>query len=264
MKLVAINASHRGDQGRTRFLLDRLFHGATEAGAECEIVTLARLKINRCLGCRQCQTEAHYLQCIQKDDVSQVFEKMAAADVLVYATPVYLYAMTGLLKTFLDRIFGICDVADIHLSRSGLIHHHVNEAVCRKPFVTLVVCGNIEVETPKNALDYFRTYAKFMDAPRVGTLVRNAANYIDPKGAVDTENPRVRAVCAAYEQAGREVATLGRIRAATQRQANQELVPVPLFGLLRRLPFRPLKTLIAAKARETAQVAKVKEDSDVR
>ncbi len=263
MKLLAINASHRGDRGRTRFLLDRLFDGATEAGADCDIVTLARLKINRCLGCRQCQTEAHYLQCIQKDDVSQVFEKMAAADVLVYATPVYLYAMTGLLKTFLDRIFGVCDVADIQVSHSGLIHHHVNEAVCRKPFVTLVVCGNIEAETPKNTLAYFHTYAKFMDAPRVGTLVRNAANYIEPESGGDIKDLRVRAVCAAYEQAGRELATLGRIRPATQRQANRELVPVPLFGLLRRVPLRPLKTMIAAGAREAAQAAKAKEESVV-
>lgn len=252
MKLLVINASHRGEQGRTHFLINRLFLGATGAGADYKVVTLARLKINRCLGCRQCQTQKHHLQCIQKDDVQQVFDKMAAADVLVYATPVYLYTMTGLLKTFLDRIFGICDIADAQVSRSGLLHHHVNEAVCRKPFVTLAVCGNVEVETTKNVLGYFRTYAKFMDAPRVGTLVRNAANYLGERPP-DMENPRVRAVCAAYEQAGRELATLGRIRPATQRKANQELVPVPMFGLLRRLPFRSLKGFMAVEARKAAK-----------
>ncbi len=252
MKLLAINASHRGDQGRTHFLVDRLFLGAAGAGAECEVVTLARLKINRCLACRQCQTKAHYLQCIQKDDVQQVFDKMAAADVLVYATPVYLYAMTGLLKTLLDRIFGICDIADTQVSHSGLIHHHINEAVCRKPFVTLAICGNVESETTKNVLGYFRTYARFMDAPRVGTLVRNAANYLGEKQP-DMKNPRVRAMLAAYEQAGRELATLGRIRPATQRKANRELAPVPLFGLLRRLPFRSLKVFMIAGARKAAK-----------
>ncbi|MBN2005596.1 MAG: flavodoxin family protein [Anaerolineae bacterium] len=252
MKLLAINASHRGEQGRTHFLINRLFLGATEAGADCEAVSLARLKINRCLACRQCQTQEHHLQCIQKDDVQQVFDKMAAADVLIYATPVYLYSMTGLLKTLLDRIFGVCDIADTQVSRSGLMHHHINEAVCRKPFVTLVVCGNIEVETTKNVLSYFRTYARFMDAPRVGTLVRNAAGYLGPEQAPDMKNPRVKAVCEAYEQAGSDLATRGRVRPATQRKANRELVPVPMFGLLRRLPFRPLKLVMAAEARKMA------------
>ena len=37
MKILAINASHRGDQGYTRFLIDRLFQGASAAGAECDL-----------------------------------------------------------------------------------------------------------------------------------------------------------------------------------------------------------------------------------
>lgn len=37
MKLLAINASHRGDKGHTCFFVDKLFKGATEAGAACEL-----------------------------------------------------------------------------------------------------------------------------------------------------------------------------------------------------------------------------------
>ena len=64
MKIIAINASYRGDKGYTRFLIDRLFQGATEAGAECEVIPLVKLKINRCLSCGQCQTEQHRFQCV--------------------------------------------------------------------------------------------------------------------------------------------------------------------------------------------------------
>ena len=255
MKIIAINASHRGDRGHTRFLIDRIFQGAREAGAECETVTLSRLKINRCLACAKCQTKEHYLRCVQedRDDVRQVFDEIAAADLVIYATPVDLYSMTGLLKTLLDRLYGICDVSDAQLSKSGLLHHHVEEAVCRKPFVTLVVCGNIEVETTKNVLSYFRTYARFMDAPRAGVLVRNASGYLGTNQSPDLNNPRVRAVCTAYEQAGRELATLGKIRRNTQRRANQEIVPVPLFGLLKRLPLRPLKQIMVNEARKASE-----------
>jgi multimeric flavodoxin WrbA len=42
MKILAINGSHRGDQGHTRFLIDLVFRGARAAGAECEC--LAKVK----------------------------------------------------------------------------------------------------------------------------------------------------------------------------------------------------------------------------
>jgi NAD(P)H-dependent FMN reductase len=232
--------------------IDKLLQGAAESGAECEVVTLARLKINRCLACLQCQTQAHYLHCVheERDDVRAIQDKMAAADLLIYGTPVYLYTMSGLLKLFLDRLYGISDVSDLRLSDAGLIHHHINPAVCSKPFVTLVVCGNVEVETTRNVLSYFRTYSRFMNAPQVGVLVRNATNLLQVSAEPERSNPRIQAVYNAYMQAGRELATLGRIRRGTQRRANQEIVPVPLFGLLKRLPFRPLKEQIVIQARK--------------
>jgi multimeric flavodoxin WrbA len=64
MKIIAIKASHRGDKGRTRFLLNKLFQGAMAVGAECEVITLANLKINRCAACGHCHTEEHHLQCV--------------------------------------------------------------------------------------------------------------------------------------------------------------------------------------------------------
>ena len=106
MQILAINASYRGDQGHTRFLIDRLFQGAASVGAQCEVVTLAKVKINRCLGCEKCHTAEHYLRCVydDQDGVRAIFEKMAAADLLIYATPVYVFGMSGLLKTFIDRM----------------------------------------------------------------------------------------------------------------------------------------------------------------
>jgi hypothetical protein len=62
--------------------------------------------------------------------------------------------------------------------------------------------------------------------------------------------PIIQDVYAAYEQAGYELATEGRIRSTTQRQASQEIVPVPFFHLLKRLRFKPLKTKFLERARE--------------
>jgi NAD(P)H-dependent FMN reductase len=255
MRILAINASHRGDKGHTRFLIDQLFRGAAAAGAECEVITLARLKINRCLACERCHTPDQRLRCVydDKDDVQSVFRRMAEADVIIYATPVYVFGMSGLLKTFIDRINATGDSQEMRLTQSGLMFHHIDPAICSKPFVTLVCCDNLENEMPKNVLAYFRTFARFMDAPQVGTLVRTGGRLTghghDLNGA--RTFPRIRDVYAAYEQAGCELATVGRIRRATQRRANQEIIPVPLFGLLKRLPFRAIKKKFVEEARKT-------------
>ncbi|MCD4673336.1 MAG: flavodoxin family protein [Anaerolineaceae bacterium] len=175
MKFLAINASYRGDKGHTRFLIDKLFAGAAAAGAECQVVTLACLRINRCLACGQCQTAEHSLECIHdgKDDVAAVFRQMAEADIVVYATPVYVFGMSGLLKTFLERFYSRGNSGDLSISKSGLMFHQVDHAICSKPFVALVCCDSLENETPQNALAYFRTFSRFLDAPQVGALVRN-------------------------------------------------------------------------------------------
>lgn len=84
MKILAINASYRGDKGHTRFLIDKLFAGATAAGAKCQVVTLVHIKINHCLACGRCQTTEHHFECVHdgKDDVAALFRQMAEADIL--------------------------------------------------------------------------------------------------------------------------------------------------------------------------------------
>lgn len=252
MKIIAINSSYRGDKGQTRHLIDLLFEGAQAAGAECEVVTLAKHKLNRCLACDECHTPEHYLRCAyaEKDDVAEIFAKIAAADLVVYATPVYVFGLSGLLKTFLERLYWTSDVNELRVTRSGLFFHHVDESICSKPFVSLICCDNLDPEMPRNAREYFRSFARFMDAPHVGELVRSGGRIFgyghDPRAA--ERFPKIDEVYAAYRQAGRELALTGRISRSTQSRANQEIIPVPFFGLLKRL--RPFKRVMVQKAKE--------------
>ena len=130
--------------------------------------------------------------------------------------------------------------------------HHIDRAICSKPFVTLVCCDNIESEMPKNVLSYFRIFARFMDARQVGVLVRNGGRLSgcgrDPQR--EGQFPKIREVHAAYVQAGRELVTEGHIRSVTQRCANQEIIPVPLFRILKRVPFRPFKSKFVGQAQK--------------
>ncbi len=259
MRILAINASHRGDKGFTRFFLDRLVQGAASAGAECEVINLVKLRMNRCISCFRCQTGEPHLRCIyhDKDDVAEVFDKMAGADTIIFATPIYMMSMAGLLKIFLERLYSTMDINDVRLS-SGLIHHHINPAISSKPFVVLAVCVNVENETSKNVVSYFRTYAKFMEARQAGVLVRNSSTLFDYQNHPEfgRDFPRIFKVCAAYEQAGRDLATRGFIRPSTQRAANQEILPVPFF--------RVLKNFLPIKKKVIEDVRKLTEKDDIR
>ena len=56
--------------------------------------------IGYCTGCGVCNT-TH--ACVQKDDMAALLQKMADADGIVLATPVYFYTMDAQLKTLIDR-----------------------------------------------------------------------------------------------------------------------------------------------------------------
>lgn len=252
MKILAINSSYRGNKGHSGFLLDKLFSGAMESGAECEVVTLSEKKMNLCKACGTCQTEKHYLKCIydEKDDAKSIFNKMADADIIIFATPVYIFGISGLMKIFIDRLYSTSDVNDLRISKSGLLFHHINHSISSKPFVTLVCCDNLEDETPKNILSYFKTYSRFMDAPQVGELVRNACTLTGHGKDLDKEDkfPKIHHVYDAYKQAGRELVEYGKITKKTQKRANQEIIPVPLFGIIKNIT--PLKKKFIEKAQE--------------
>lgn len=243
MKILAINSSHRGAKGLTQVLLDRMREGAEADGADFEMVALVSCKINRCLGCEVCHTEKSHLKCVyeEQDDMKGILGKMAAADVVVYATPIYVFAMSGLLKCFLDRLNSTGDTHKIAVSKKGLIFHHIDEAICSKPFVLLVTCGNMEDETVHNVVSYFSTFSRFMDAPRVGLLIRKSAFVL--QSLIEEDSGKKAKVLGAFRQAGKELAQSGRISGKTQRAAAEDVLDMPpAVRLLMKI--KPLKAVM--------------------
>jgi len=77
--------------------------GAKEAGNQVEKIILRDKKINYCLACDACKRNGG--NCVQKDDMKEILDKMIAADVLVLATPVYFYSISSRMKTLIDRVY---------------------------------------------------------------------------------------------------------------------------------------------------------------
>jgi NAD(P)H-dependent FMN reductase len=257
MKILAINGSHRGGRGATGHLVSLLAEGAREAGADFDSLALAQHKIRRCLGCFACQTQ-HPLRCVfdGQDDVPAILDRMRGADLLVYATPVYVFGVSSLLKAFYERFMSTARCADLRVSRSGLFFHHIDPDFGSKPFVALVCCDNLEDATPRNAVEYFRTYARFMDAPLAGTLVRPMAQALMLARGPDGQRrfPLAEDVFAAFRQAGRELARQGRIARLTERRAGRGILPIPLLARV-LMPFVPaVKRELVRRAREVVPV----------
>lgn len=98
-KILVITSSLRPDSN-SEILADSFIRGAEEAGHEVEKISLKGKTINFCTGCLVCQKTQ---RCVIHDDADAIAQKMKVADVLVFATPVYYYEMSGKMKSMLDR-----------------------------------------------------------------------------------------------------------------------------------------------------------------
>ncbi len=103
MRICALFGSpHK--KGNTAALLDRYSEGARAAGHEVEIFDVPRMDIGPCMGCMACKKKG---ACVQHDDMEKVYKSVKGADILVFASPMYWWNVTGPLKTAIDRLFAL-------------------------------------------------------------------------------------------------------------------------------------------------------------
>ena len=99
-KNVLIISSSPRKGGNSETLAASFARGAQEAGHQVETVYLREKQLGFCRGCFACLKIGH---CVINDDAVEIAARMHDADVLVFATPVYYYSVSGQLKTMLDR-----------------------------------------------------------------------------------------------------------------------------------------------------------------
>lgn len=99
-KNILVISSSLRNGSNSEILADKLICGAKEAGHHVEKVSIRGKEIAFCGGCLACQKAG---RCVIQDDGDMIARKMLTADVLVFATPIYYYEMSGQMKTMLDR-----------------------------------------------------------------------------------------------------------------------------------------------------------------
>ena len=98
-RVVIISSTYR-EGGNSDTLCGEFMRGCQEAGGEVEKISLRGKKIGFCRACYACRKTG---ECVQRDDAIAIMDAMCAADVIVLATPVYFYSLSGQLKTLIDR-----------------------------------------------------------------------------------------------------------------------------------------------------------------
>lgn len=106
MKAIVLHGSpHRN--GNSSVLADHFLAGL---GAEdVRYFRLNDMNIRPCQGCEQCQADLPG-HCATLDDMQEIYDAFAAADVVVFATPMYWGYMTAQLKAAIDRMEAITDL----------------------------------------------------------------------------------------------------------------------------------------------------------
>ena len=124
MKAIAINGSPRKGWN-TDLLLRQALKGASDAGADTELVQLSEITFSGCRSCFACKRAgAETGRCMWNDGLQPVFEKILSADVVFMGSPIYLGNVSGFMHCLMERlVFSLLSYDDYS---KKLFHGSVN------------------------------------------------------------------------------------------------------------------------------------------
>lgn len=128
-------------------------------GAETELYSISGKDIRFCDGCYACRRsgECH----IKDDDMAQLFEKMLAADGILFGSPVYFWNITAQAKAVIDRTFAVSAQRNFKNKAAGAI----------------VAAGRYGTSTAVSTLNSFFTGHRMI-------VIGNAIGFGNDKGSV--------------------------------------------------------------------------------
>lgn len=101
MKVILVNGSPH-EKGCTYTALKEIEGALNKNDIETEIFWLGAKPISGCIGCGNCLKTG---QCFIDDKVNEFLEKVPKVDGFIFGTPVHFAATSGMLSSFMDRVF---------------------------------------------------------------------------------------------------------------------------------------------------------------
>ena len=155
LKYLLVSGSPRA--GNTDFILSKIYK--TIEGKK-ELIFLKNKNVKNCIGCLNCHNKP---ECVIKDDMDEIREKMLNADVLIIGTPNYFDNVSGLLKNFMDRM-----------------HPFYKNELLKGKKLFLIMVGGGDVEISKKYLEITtRGFVKYLKLDLIKTYCFKALNQKD-------------------------------------------------------------------------------------
>ncbi len=224
MRILALNGSPRGDKGNTQVMVDHFFKGAQAAGAETSTIYVKDLSIGFCQGCFSCWTETPG-SCFQRDDMDRILEEISKADSVVWATPLYHFGMTAMLKAVMERTL---PMVDPHIVKKGDTYEHPMRGEGSYPrFLLFSNCGFPEFHHFDGLISQFECLFRGQEEALAEVILRPAGELFRVPVAEFQE--QIRWYYEALELAGREFVSQGRISGKVHETLKKDLMPAELF-----------------------------------
>jgi multimeric flavodoxin WrbA len=214
MKVMAFNGSPKMEKSNTSLILDPFLDGLKDAGASVELHYTRKLNVNPCQGCRVC-TSKSLGECVQKDDMQDMYPKLRQSDVWVFATPVYWCGMSGPLKNLMDRMVPLLQ------PMTG-----ADNADGRGRVVLVSNCGWWDMAIFDLLVSHMRMFSMGAGRDYAGALLRPHGPALGP---MMEAGKQVGDVVEAAKEAGRQLALNGVMAEETLKIVGRELMSRQAF-----------------------------------
>lgn len=101
MKIVVVYASARRNGFSSRAAEIAAAHFESR-GDEVKRYYLHQMKFSGCKGCFACRRKEG---CVQKDDMTPLFDDIVSSDFVVFATPIYCFDVSATYKLMFERLY---------------------------------------------------------------------------------------------------------------------------------------------------------------
>lgn len=232
MKVLAFNCSPMMEKGNTAVILGPFLDGLREAGAEVELFYTKKLNINPCQGEFNCWLKTPG-RCFQDDDMQLLHPKLREADVWVFATPVYVWGVSGPMKNLMDRIIPLAE--PFIVLRNGHCSHPVRPDLKGPKIVLVSNCGFWEMDNFDPLLVQMETLCRIIGWEFAGALLRPHGPALP---AMLKMGAPVSDVLEAAKEAGRQLGASGVISPATLKIVSRQLLPLEVYLQVANQEFR--------------------------
>ena len=220
-EILVLNGSPRARAGNTEILVDAFLRGMKQSVEPVNIKRfyLKDLRIHGCAGCYSCWNRTPG-KCTFDDDMTAILDEYAKADIIVFATPLYHYGMTALLKTAIERTLPLNKP---YMVKNGERYSHpARYPRASQKHVLISNCGFPERHN-------FDAMVSQFDAIAGGKL---DATILCAEGEL-LRIPEAKGVCAPYlanvEKAGEEFIAGGRVSDSTGISLEKNFIAIEAF-----------------------------------